>query len=84
MVEIGFPDNDLDEKFHNMIEPVMENSPIQKVIDNQGTSSRELSFSFYILWICNHAYSMRQRKVLNDIEWTGGNNGCQIVFGRER
>ena len=27
--------------------------------------------TFYILWICSHAYAMRQRKVLNDIEWTG-------------
>ncbi|MFZ0897122.1 MAG: hypothetical protein WAZ77_21690 [Candidatus Nitrosopolaris sp.] len=32
---------------------------------------RELAFSFYMLWICSHAYAMRQRKVLNDIEWTG-------------
>ena len=32
---------------------------------------RELAFLFYMLWICSHAYSMRQRKVLNDIEWTG-------------
>ncbi|MBV9178186.1 MAG: hypothetical protein JO327_09410 [Nitrososphaeraceae archaeon] len=63
--------NDLDEKFLRMAELSMEDPSIQKVIDNQGSSSRELAFSFYILWICSHAYSMRQRKVLNDIEWTG-------------
>jgi hypothetical protein len=49
----------------------MEDPSIQKVIDNEGKPSRELAFSFYIIWICSHAYAMRQRKVLNDIEWTG-------------
>ena len=71
MVELGFSDNDF-EKFHNMTEPVMENPPIQKMIDNQAaTSSLELAFPFYILWICSHAHAMRQRKVLDDNEWAG-------------
>jgi hypothetical protein len=63
--------NDLNDKYHNMAELAMEDPSIQKVIDNEGKPSRELAFSFYILWICSHAYAMRQRKVLNDIEWTG-------------
>jgi hypothetical protein len=63
--------NDLNEKYHNMAELAMEDPSIQKVIDKEGKPSRELAFSFYILWICSHAYAMRQRKVLNDIEWTG-------------
>jgi hypothetical protein len=63
--------NDLDEKFHRKAELAMEDPSIQKVIDNQGTHSREIAFSFYILWICSHAYAMRQRKVLDDNEWTG-------------
>jgi hypothetical protein len=63
--------NDLNEKYHNMAELAMEDPSIQKVIDNEGKPSRELAFSFYVLWICSHAYAMRQRKVLNDIEWTG-------------
>ena len=32
---------------------------------------REVAFSFYILWMCAHAYAMRQRKVLDDNEWAG-------------
>ena len=44
---------------------------VGKVIDREGKPSRELAFSFYILWICSHAYAMRQRKVFNVIEWTG-------------
>ena len=63
--------NDLNEKYHNMVELAMEDPSIQKVIDKEGKPSRESAFSFYILWICSHAYAMRQRKVLNDIEWTG-------------
>src|SRR6266487_4337911 len=63
--------NDLDEKFHKMAEIIMADPSIGNVIDNEGKPSRELAFSFYILWICSHAYAMRQRKVLNDIEWTG-------------
>ena len=63
--------NDLDEKFHKMAEIIMADPSIGNVIDKEGKPSRELAFSFYILWIFSHAYAMRQRKVLNEIEWTG-------------
>jgi hypothetical protein len=63
--------NDLDEKFHKMAEIIMVDPSIGNVIDKDGKPSRELAFSFYILWIFSHAYAMRQRKVLNEIEWTG-------------
>jgi hypothetical protein len=66
--------NDLDEKVHKMAELVLERPSIQKVIDNQKPSE-ELAFSFYVLWVCAHAYAMRQRNVLNNNEWTGGYNG---------
>jgi hypothetical protein len=71
LVELGFSDNDLDEKFHNMTELAMENPPIQKVMDNQATPSREVVFSFYILWTCSYAHTMVQRRVLDDNEWAG-------------
>lgn len=48
----------------------MEDPSIGKVIDNQ-VPSRELAFSFYILWICSHTHAMRQREVLDDNEWAG-------------
>jgi hypothetical protein len=63
--------NDLDEKFHKMAEIIMEDPPMGRVIDIEGKASRELAFSFYILWICSHAYAMRRRKVLDDNEWAG-------------
>jgi hypothetical protein len=63
--------NDLDEKMHKMAELVIERPTIQKVIDKQDKPSEELAFSFYVLWVCAHAYAMRQRNVLNDNDWIG-------------
>ena len=53
--------NDLGEKVHRMAEIIIEKPLLQKVmykLDN-------------ILFISSHAYAMRQRKVLNNNEWTG-------------
>src|SRR5215217_2700777 len=63
--------NDLDEKVHNMAEIIIEKPSMQKVIYKLEKPSEELAFAYYILFICSHAYAMRQRKVLNDDEWTG-------------
>ena len=63
--------NDLDEKVRKMAEIIIEKPSMQKVIYKLGTPSEELAFAYYILFICSHAYAMRQRKVLNDHEWTG-------------
>jgi len=63
--------NDLDEKFHNMT----------GALNNMGDrharlgEKREVAFSFYILWMCAHAFAMRQRKVLDDNEWPDGYSG---------
>ena len=44
---------------------------MQKVIYKLEKLSEELAFAYYILFISSHAYSMRQRNILNDEEWTG-------------
>src|ERR671918_2888720 len=62
--------NDLDEKVHKMAEIIIEKPSMQKVIYKLEKPSEELAFAYYILFICSHAYSMRQRKVLDDNEWT--------------
>ena len=50
----------------------MEDPSIAQVIDaDDYTNKREVAFSFYVLWICAHAYAMHRRKVLDDNEWTG-------------
>jgi hypothetical protein len=64
--------NDLDEKFHNMAMLVMEDPSMVRVVDNYDyANKKEVAFSFYVLWMCAHAYAMRQRKVLDDNEWAG-------------
>jgi hypothetical protein len=63
--------NDLDEKVRKMAEIIIEKPSMQKVIYKLEKPSEELAFVYYILFICSHAYAMRQRKVLNDDEWIG-------------
>ena len=79
--------NDLDEKFHNMAMLAMEDPSIIQVIDtrdyvNKNPNKREVAFAFYILWMCAHAYAMRQRKVLDDNEWSGWLQWMRICFQR--
>ena len=63
--------NDLDEKVRKMAEIIIEKPSMQKVIYKLEKPSDELAFAYYILFICSHAYAMRQRKVINDHDWTG-------------
>jgi len=63
--------NDLDEKVRKMVEIIIEKPSMQNVIYKLEKPSEELSFMYYVLFICSHAYAMHQRKVLNDHEWTG-------------
>ena len=62
--------NDLDEKVRKMAEIIIEKPTMQKVIYKLEKPSEELAFVYYILFICSHVYSMRQKNVLNDEEWT--------------
>ena len=63
--------NDLDEKVRKMIEIIIEKPSMQKVIYKLEKPSEDLAFGYYILFICSHAYAMRERNVLNEEEWTG-------------
>ena len=64
--------NDLDEKIHRMGELLIERPDMLKVIAaTRPESTEKLVFSYYVLYICSHAYRMRVRKVLSDNEWTG-------------
>jgi hypothetical protein len=79
--------NDLDEKFHNMAMLAMEDPSIIRVMDNRTSTvdypdKKEVAFSFYILWMCAHAYAMRQRKVLDDNEWSGWSQWMKNCFER--
>jgi hypothetical protein len=74
--------NDLGEKYLKIVERSMEDPSIQGVIDSEVKLSREESYSFYILWICSHAYAMRKRKVLDDNEWVGWQQWMRYIFRR--
>ena len=74
--------NDLGEKYLNMVERAMEDPSIQRVLDSEVKLSREESYSFYILWICSHAYAMRKRNVLDDTEWVGWSQWMRHIFLR--
>jgi len=63
--------NDLYEKVRKMAEIIIEKPSLQNVIYKLEKPSEELAFMYYVLFICSHAYAMRQRKVLNDHDWTG-------------
>lgn len=64
--------NDLDEKIHRMGELLIERPSLLKVIAKDRQEATEHGvFTYYILYICSHAYHMRQRKVLSDNEWAG-------------
>src|ERR687890_2195269 len=63
--------NDLDEKVRKMAEIIIEKPSLQKVLYKLEKPAEELAFAYYILFICSHAYAMRQRNVLKDDEWTG-------------
>ena len=65
-----------------MVERAMEDPSIQGVMDSEVKLSREESYSFYILWICSHAYAMHKRKVLDDSEWAGWSQWMRHIFRR--
>jgi sarcosine oxidase delta subunit len=64
--------NDLDEKLHRMGEMFIERPDLLKVISSSASGTTpEHAASYYVLFICAHAYHMRKRKVLSDNEWEG-------------
>src|SRR6266487_4056072 len=76
--------NDLDEKFHSMAMLAMEDPSIARVIDTRDyANKRETAFSFYVLWMCAHAFAMRQRSVLDDNVWAEWLQWMRNCFGKE-
>jgi hypothetical protein len=64
--------NDLDDKMHSAGEMMVQKPELVKMLDkNETKGSQVLVFAYYILYMCAHAFHMRQRNVLNDNEWEG-------------
>jgi len=49
----------------------LEGNELSKVLSKVEEESPELAYAYDILFTFAHAFHMRQRKVLNDNEWTG-------------
>lgn len=76
--------NDLDDKLQGVIDTVVHKPVLAKVVDkdNKATQSEEISFAYAILYMCAHAFHMRQRKVLSDNEWNGWLRWMRTTFSR--
>ena len=63
---------------------VMEDPTLGRVIERReyDTTQKEIAFSFYVLWMCAHAYAMRRRRVLDDNEWAGWLQWMKNAFQR--
>ena len=75
--------NDLNDQIHGMGEMLVERPELVKMLNkNVVNPSPELVFSFKILYMCAHAYRMRERKVLTDNEWEGWLRWMRTVFSQ--
>ena len=63
--------NDLAERMHTQVEILIARPQLTKVLSRVDEESPELAYAYDILFTFAHAFHMRQRKVLNDNEWTG-------------
>jgi hypothetical protein len=73
--------NDLDEKVHAMGEMMVHKPELVKLLTKSQTNqSPELVCAYYILYMCAHAFHMRQRQVLSDNEWAGWLQWMKTAF----
>jgi hypothetical protein len=73
--------NDLNEQIHGMGDMLVERPDLIKILNkNQSERSPEMVFVYYILYMCAHAFHMRQRKILSDNEWAGWMRWIQTAF----
>src|SRR2546422_7323898 len=63
--------SDLDEKVHRLEEHLVERPELARVINNVQSLSPDVVYAFDVLNVFSHAYDMRERKVLNENEWSG-------------
>ncbi|HEY7108488.1 MAG TPA: hypothetical protein VH415_03575 [Nitrososphaeraceae archaeon] len=63
--------NDLAERMHAQVDMLVKRPQLVKVLSKVDAESPEMAYAYDILFTFAHAFHMRQRKVLNDNEWTG-------------
>jgi hypothetical protein len=70
--------NDLAERMHAQVEILIGRPQLTKILSKVDEESPELAYAYDILFTFAHAFHMRQRKVLNDNEWTVGFDGTKV------
>jgi hypothetical protein len=70
--------NDLAERMHAQVEILIGRPHLTKILSKVDEESPELAYAYDILFTFAHAFHMRQRKVLNDNEWTVGFDGTKV------
>jgi len=64
--------NDLDEKLHGLTSISIDSPKLIKMVyDTPYEVTEEIPYAYYILFMCAHAYHMRERKILSENEWAG-------------
>ena len=76
--------NDLAERMHAQVEILIGRPQLTKILSKVDEESPELAYAYDILFTFAHAFHMRQRKVLNDNEWTGWVRWSKSAFKEGR
>jgi hypothetical protein len=64
--------SDLNEKMHRLTQMAVERPELVRIISNiESDLTSETAYTYHILNTLAHVFHMRQRKVVNDNEWTG-------------
>jgi len=64
--------NDLDEKLHSLIALSVESPKLIKMVyDLPYEVTEEIPYAYYVLFMCAHAYHMKERNILSENEWEG-------------
>lgn len=75
--------NDLNAQIHGMGKMMVDRPELVKILNkNQPERSPEVVFVYYILYMCAHAFRMRQRKILSDNEWEGWRQWIRTSFAQ--
>lgn len=72
--------NDVDDKFVSLTRISMEHPELMRVINKDIEVSRELAFSYHILYVLAHGFHMRQRGIVSDNEWAGWTRWTRSAF----
>ena len=64
--------SDLDEKILGLTQMAVEKPELIRIVSNlESDLTKEVAYTYHLLYTFAHAYHLRQRKVVSDNEWTG-------------